>query len=230
MRGRGCKAALVVRFITRRFIGEYDPNLEKVYSFQTEIDNEIVHFEILDSAGEPHGIDQLTFRDEAPPKTTVYHWFSDFNRGQSMLTDEFKEGRPKSVVENEYGNLESNIRWAEAFILMYSVTDKCSFDECHRLKFLINYNKRRRRLASADWVLEVPVVLVGNKTDQYGDRMVSTEEGQRRSKEIGCVCFHEISVRESIDQKIIFEILQNLPSETNSTLQEVECSPFDYRK
>ncbi|KPJ16946.1 Ras-related and estrogen-regulated growth inhibitor [Papilio machaon] len=103
--------------------------------------------------------------------------------------------------ESEYANLESNIRWAEAFILMYSVTDKCSFDECHRLKFLINYNKRRRRLsATKDSVLETPVVLVGNKTDQIGDRMVTTEEGQRRSKEIGCVCFHEISVRESIDQ------------------------------
>lgn len=48
--------------------------------------------------------------------------------------------------------------------------------------------------------LDVPVVLVGNKTDQSGDRMVSVEDGQRRSKEIGCVCFHEISVRESIEQ------------------------------
>lgn len=46
----------------------------------------------------------------------------------------------------------------------------------------------------------VPVVLVGNKTDQWGERMISIEEGQRRSKEIGCVCFHEISVRESIEQ------------------------------
>lgn len=42
--------------------------------------------------------------------------------------------------------LESNIRWAEAFILMYSVTDKCSFEEVNRLKFLINYNKRRRKV------------------------------------------------------------------------------------
>ncbi|CAG4940866.1 unnamed protein product [Colias eurytheme] len=152
------KSALVVRFITRRFIGEYDPNLEKIYAFQTVIDNEAVYFEILDSAGEPH--------------------------------------------ESEFSNIESNIKWAEAFILVYSVTDKCSFDECHRLKFLINYNKRRRRLASSikDNIHETPVVLVGNKIDQVGDRMVTTEEGQRRSKEIGCVCFHEISVRESIDQ------------------------------
>ncbi|KAM3968284.1 uncharacterized protein ACR2FA_007457 [Aphomia sociella] len=152
------KSALVVRFITRRFIGEYDPNLEKIYAFQTVIDNEMVYFEILDSAGDSH--------------------------------------------ESEYVNLENNIRWAEAFILMYSVTDKCSFDECHRLKFLINYNKRRRRLSSSmkDSLPETPVVLVANKADQIGDRMVTTEEGQRRSKEIGCVCFHEISVRESIDQ------------------------------
>ncbi|XP_053600415.1 ras-related and estrogen-regulated growth inhibitor isoform X2 [Plodia interpunctella] len=152
------KSAMVVRFITRRFIGDYDPNLEKIYAFQTVIDNEMVYFEILDSAGESH--------------------------------------------ESEYANLENNIRWAEAFILMYSVTDKCSFDECHRLKFLINYNKRKRRLASSmkEGLPETPVVLVGNKADQAGDRMVSTEEGQRRSKEIGCVCFHEISVRESIDQ------------------------------
>lgn len=35
---------------------------------------------------------------------------------------------------------------------------------------------------------------------QVEDRMISLEEGQRRSKEIGCVCFHEISVRESIEQ------------------------------
>jgi hypothetical protein len=41
---------------------------------------------------------------------------------------------------------------------------------------------------------------VGNKIDQCNDRMVTTMEGQRRSKEVACVCFHEISVRESIDQ------------------------------
>lgn len=113
------------------------------------------------------------------------------------------------LQESECLALEANIRWAEAFILMYSVTDKCSFDECYRLKFLINYNKRRRRLGSAskDAIGDVPVVLVGNKIDQIEDRMVSSEEGQRRSKEIGCVCFHEISVRESIDQVLFFQNL-----------------------
>ncbi|XP_066251075.1 ras-related and estrogen-regulated growth inhibitor isoform X1 [Euwallacea similis] len=152
------KSAMVVRFITRRYIGEYDPTLEKVYNFHTVIDNEMVYFEILDTAGQP--------------------------------------------PENDCLGLEANIRWAEAFILMYSVTDKCSFDECYRLKFLINYNKRKKRIGNStkDPVVDVPVVLVGNKIDQVEDRMISLEEGQKRSKEIGCVCFHEISVRESIEQ------------------------------
>lgn len=48
--------------------------------------------------------------------------------------------------------------------------------------------------------VDVPVALVGNKNDQGADRMVSIEEGRKRSQEIGCVLFHEISVRESVEQ------------------------------
>ena len=47
---------------------------------------------------------------------------------------------------------------------------------------------------------EVPVILVGNKKDQSEDRMVTSEEGLKRSRDIGCHSFHEISVRESIDE------------------------------
>lgn len=47
---------------------------------------------------------------------------------------------------------------------------------------------------------DAPVLLVANKIDQYGDRMVSLEEGQRRYREIDCIGFREISVRESIEQ------------------------------
>jgi GTPase SAR1 family protein len=48
--------------------------------------------------------------------------------------------------------------------------------------------------------VDAPVVLVGNKTDQIGDRMVTFEEGRRRCMDIGCVSFHEISVREHIEE------------------------------
>lgn len=41
--------------------------------------------------------------------------------------------------------LRSHIKWADGFVLMYSISDLCSFNECSRLKFLINYSKRRKK-------------------------------------------------------------------------------------
>ncbi|KAK8404527.1 hypothetical protein O3P69_007641 [Scylla paramamosain] len=159
LKGISLKRPLIVRYITRRYIGEYDSCQERVYSHTAIVDADTLALEILDSAGQSHETDSV--------------------------------------------RLEANIRWADVFILMYSVTDKCSFDDCNRLKFLINYNKRKRRITSPtskDAAWEVPVVLVGNKKDQAGDRMVSSEEGFKRSRDIGCQTFHEISVRESIDE------------------------------
>lgn len=49
------KTALIVRFITKRFIGEYESNLEKIYTINTIFDNEPVQFDILDAA---HHLDQ----------------------------------------------------------------------------------------------------------------------------------------------------------------------------
>ena len=38
------------------------------------------------------------FANEAPSRTGVYRWYGEFNPGRSSLKDEFREGRPKSVV------------------------------------------------------------------------------------------------------------------------------------
>jgi len=46
-----CIAALLVRFVTKKFIGDYDPNLEKMYTYQVCMESETVNFEILDTAG-----------------------------------------------------------------------------------------------------------------------------------------------------------------------------------
>ncbi|XP_033101924.1 ras-related and estrogen-regulated growth inhibitor-like [Anneissia japonica] len=45
------KTALMVRYTTRRFIGEYDPTLETLCHYSTTIDGEAVTMEILDTAG-----------------------------------------------------------------------------------------------------------------------------------------------------------------------------------
>ncbi|KAH0517758.1 Ras-related and estrogen-regulated growth inhibitor [Microtus ochrogaster] len=44
--------AIVVRFLTKRFIWEYDPTLESTYRHQATIDDEVVSMEILDTAGQ----------------------------------------------------------------------------------------------------------------------------------------------------------------------------------
>lgn len=48
--------------------------------------------------------------------------------------------------------------------------------------------------------MDVPVILVGNKKDQTHGRVVGVNEGQRRYREMACTGFHEISVRESMEE------------------------------
>ncbi|XP_048766441.1 ras-related and estrogen-regulated growth inhibitor-like [Ostrea edulis] len=46
------KTALTVRYLTKRFIGEYCPTLESIYKLQTTVDDDDVRLEILDTAGQ----------------------------------------------------------------------------------------------------------------------------------------------------------------------------------
>lgn len=43
----------------------------------------------------------VAFGDEAPSKTTIYRWYSEFQRGRVSLMDDVREGRPKSAVSQE---------------------------------------------------------------------------------------------------------------------------------
>jgi len=40
----------------------------------------------------------LIFGDEVPHWTTMFRWFSEFDRGRYSLKDEFREVCPKSVI------------------------------------------------------------------------------------------------------------------------------------
>ncbi|XP_032919748.1 ras-related and estrogen-regulated growth inhibitor-like isoform X1 [Catharus ustulatus] len=152
--GRSMPApALTVRFITRRFIGDYDPTLEMIYRHVAVIDGEMVHFEILDTAGQ----------------------------------------------EEDSLQIEEKIKWGDGFAVVYSVTDRCSFDEVMRLCFLINHlHASPKRSGAAE---QPPVVIVGNKKDLQFDRMVSTEDGENLSKALK-IPFYEISTRDSYEEPV----------------------------
>lgn len=46
------KSAMIVRFITGRFLHHYDPTLEDEYSIETEVEGQRCSVSILDTAGE----------------------------------------------------------------------------------------------------------------------------------------------------------------------------------
>lgn len=67
-------------------------------------------------------------------------------------------------------------------------------------RFLVSHARRGRKVPPV-------VLLVGNKADlscSPGERVVSALEGQKRAKEIEAHAFHEISVRESVDQVMTY--------------------------
>ncbi|XP_067151596.1 ras-related and estrogen-regulated growth inhibitor-like isoform X1 [Apteryx mantelli] len=149
------KTALTVRFITRRFIGDYDPTLEMIYRHVAVMDGDTVHFEILDTAGQ----------------------------------------------EEDSLRLEEKIRWGDAFAVVYSVTDRCSFDEAVRLCFLVHHLHGGPKRGGAGGGEQPPIVIVANKKDLQYDRMVPTAEGEGLATALK-LPFHEISTRDSYEEAV----------------------------
>ncbi|XP_030622770.1 ras-related and estrogen-regulated growth inhibitor [Chanos chanos] len=137
------KTAMCVRFLTKRFIGEYDHKKEVTYRCLKTIDKELIDLEILDTVNKCVG-----------PAAT---------------------------------SLESSIKWGDGFLIMYSVTDRGSFEAVSRLKRLIDHVKQ---------TLGIPTVIVANKCDIEGGRLVRTEEGQALASDLKC-SFFELSVADS---------------------------------
>lgn len=124
-----------------------------IYRHMAVIDGEMVHFEILDTAGQ----------------------------------------------EEDSLQIEEKIKWGDGFAVVYSVTDRCSFDEVMRLCFLINHIHSSPKRSSGSE--QPPVVIVGNKKDLQFDRMVSTEDGENLSKALK-LPFYEISTRDSYEETV----------------------------
>uniref|UniRef100_A0A8C4WPH8 small monomeric GTPase n=1 Tax=Gopherus evgoodei TaxID=1825980 RepID=A0A8C4WPH8_9SAUR len=142
---------------------------EMIYRHTAVIDGEMVHFEILDTAGQSENTNQ-----------------------------KWSQG---------WGIIEEKIKWGDGFAVVYSVTDRCSFDEVMRLCFLINHiHSSPKRSGGSD---QPPVVIVGNKKDLQFDRMVSCEDGENLSKALK-LPFYEISTRDSYEETVVvFNTLYN---------------------
>lgn len=76
------------------------------------------------------------------------------------------------------------INFGEGFILVYSINDKESFKSLDEKREIILKLKKNNN---------VPMVIVGNKSDLENERKISREEGQSLAKKWGCK-FFETSV------------------------------------
>ena len=93
-----------MRYVTRRFIYDYAPEIAKVYTHTTQLDQEDVHMEIWDTTG------------QFQVRRILTAYFSNLETWQLLLQS-----------QAELRHLEVLVRWADVILLVYSITDKASF-------------------------------------------------------------------------------------------------------
>lgn len=83
--------------------------------------------------------------------------------------------------------LAKKLRWADGYVLVYSICDRASFNAVCRLVRAI------RDDLNAD---KAPIVIVGNKRDLHHRRAVASEEGRLLALRNDCR-FYEVSAAEN---------------------------------
>ncbi|XP_041574283.2 ras-like protein family member 12 isoform X3 [Taeniopygia guttata] len=172
--------ALTVKFLTKRFISEYDPNLEDTYSSEELVDQQPVLLKVMDTA------------DQDGPR-----------------------------------NCERYLCWASAFLVVYSIDNRKSFEGCQRYLEVLALHARgcQRRC---------PVLLLGNKLDMEQYRQVLSAEGMSLASRFGCL-FHEVSACQDFSrvQHVFHEAVRevrrqaewNLPVQPLFISEERPCPP-----
>jgi small GTP-binding protein len=81
-------------------------------------------------------------------------------------------------------------RTGDAFVLVYSVTDRFSFEKIE------TFYKQILRVKDAP---SVPIVVIGNKNDLVLERVVTLAEGKELAKRLGNVPFMESSAKSGLN-------------------------------
>lgn len=120
--------------------------------------------------------------------------------------------------QEEYTALRDQwIRDGEGFVLVYSISSRSSFSRIKRFHHQIYRVKESTSsspsypgspIAAAGGQINVPIMLVGNKSDRVTEREVSTQEGHALARELGCE-FVEASAKNCINvEKAFFDVVR----------------------
>ncbi|KAN0030341.1 hypothetical protein ACTA71_010103 [Dictyostelium dimigraforme] len=84
------------------------------------------------------------------------------------------------------------IRSCEGFVLVYSITSRSSFDQ------VLNFREQIIQVLDRD---DIPIMMIGNKSDLINERQVTHQEGKELAQTLG-MSFMEVSAknRSNIDQ------------------------------
>uniref|UniRef100_A0A3Q2CYG1 small monomeric GTPase n=1 Tax=Cyprinodon variegatus TaxID=28743 RepID=A0A3Q2CYG1_CYPVA len=183
------KTALIVRFLTKRFIGDYEANtgeflicLSALKSF-TLLTDPILIDPVIPS--------YLSFHPDLFVSAGAL-----YSRKVTMDGEEVSlqiQDTPCVALQDDAEGLycqeqiNRSIYWADGYVLVFSITDNSSYRTIQPL-----YQHIRRIHPSGN----IPVILVGNKNDLLRARQVPAEEGNTLATSLGGVYF-EASAREN---------------------------------
>uniref|UniRef100_A0A8D2J408 small monomeric GTPase n=1 Tax=Varanus komodoensis TaxID=61221 RepID=A0A8D2J408_VARKO len=112
------------------------------------------------------------------------------------------------------GGHQKQLRWADGFVIVYSICDRASFQFAHQQLLRIQQLKRR---GGAE---KLPVILVGNKRDLQHRRAVSSEEGRLLALSTNAG-FFEISAAETYHGAlVVFHELLDLVRDSRSSIKK----------
>ncbi|XP_036452247.1 ras-like protein family member 11A-like isoform X1 [Colossoma macropomum] len=160
------KTALIVRFLTKRFIGDYEANTVSSLSA-----GEINHALPLGHLQASDGLWRILVQT--------------FGLQTKNAGVEIKRDDAEGLYCQE--QINRSIYWADGYVLVFSITDLHSYRTIQPL-----YQHVRRIHPSGN----IPIILVGNKSDLLRARQVPAHEGEALAAELGGPYF-EASAREN---------------------------------
>ncbi|WWC86764.1 uncharacterized protein L201_001643 [Kwoniella dendrophila CBS 6074] len=178
------KTALTVQFTMSSFVETYDPTIEDCYRKQWVVDDQPCLLEVLDTAGQE---EYTALRDQ---------WIRD---GEGFLIVYSITSRP--TFERVERIVERVMRVKDESNLSSSSSPYSNhFPNSHP------YNNNYQQQQNLNNKGRIPIVIVGNKKDQYHSREVSTDEGSNLSKFLNCD-FYETSAKTNSNVENSFKSL-----------------------